>query len=148
MLDALRRLHPPTFRNESQANALLDQLGASRLDPHRELRGHDFFPPRREMAQVPSIRRARSQAPAERVLRVHYFTAYSDWFVAGFDPRTGWAFGYAEEPDLALTEWGYFDLNFMCGQVIATDPPVVVWRDLEWRPQPARTVIQPDRLAG
>ena len=148
MLDVLRRLHPPTIRNESQANAVLDQFGARRLDPHRELRGHDFFPPRREMAQVPSIRAARRTAPAKRVLQVHYFTADCDWFVAGFDPRTGIAFGYTEEPGIDLYDWGYFDLNAMCSALIACQPPVIVWRDQEWRPQPARTLLQPDRLAG
>jgi hypothetical protein len=148
MLDVIRRLRPPTIRNDEQATALLERLGARPFEPHRELRGHDFFPPRRELGQVPSIRAAERLAPADRVLHLHYFTGYSDWYVAGYDPRTGWAFGYTDEPGLDLHDWGWFDLNHLCRTVIPTDPPVVIWRDQEWRPQPARTVIEPDRLAG
>lgn len=138
-------LRPPA---SDLATALLDQLGARRLDPHRQLRGHDFFPPILEVAAIPSIIEARTTPPAERLLRVHYFTAYCDWFVAGFDPRTGIAYGYIDEPGPELHDWAHFDLTVLCRTVIACEPPVVVWRDQEWRPQPARTVIEPDRLAG
>jgi hypothetical protein len=148
MLGVIRRLHSPTISNDTQVTALLEQLGARRVEPNARLRGHDFFPSRRQLSLLPSTRRAQAQAPADRVLQVHYFTAYCDWFVAGFDPRTGQAFGYTEEPGIDLYAWGWFDLNVMCSLLIACDPPVVVWRDLEWRPQPARVVIAPDRLAG
>jgi hypothetical protein len=127
---------------------LLQAVGARRLDPHRELRGHDFFPPIPELAEVPSIIDARTTPPAERLLLVHYFTTYCDWFVAGFDPRTGIAYGYTDDPELGLSMWGRFDLNALCSLVIPTDPPVVVWRDEEWRPLPADAALLQHRRAG
>jgi hypothetical protein len=148
MIGLIRRLHPPVTHNDPKATALLEQLGARRLEPGRALRGHDFFPSRRELAMVPSIQQARSQAPAQRVLQVHYFTDYCHWYVAGFDRRTGQAYGYTEEPGIDLHAWGSFDLNAMCSILIACQPPVIVRRDLDWKPRPAHLVIRPDRLAG
>ena len=100
------------------------------------------------MAQVPDIRTVRRQAPVDRVLRLHYFTGFCDYYVAGYDPRTGWAYGYVEEPAFNVQDWGRFDLHYLCRTVIACDPPVVIWRDEEWRPQPARSVLEPAALAG
>ena len=148
MLGVLRRLHSPTSPHDTQATQLLQQLAARQIEPNIRLRGHDFFPPGDALAQVPSVKAAHLQAPADRVLWLHYFTADCDWFVAGFDPRTGWAFGYGEEPGIDVQDWGWFDLNVMCSVLIACEPPVVVWRDLEWRPQPARHVLAPAALAG
>jgi hypothetical protein len=144
----MRRLHPPVTHNDPQTTALLEQLGARRLEPHRELRGHDFFPPIEEMARIPAIADARTTPPADRLLLVHYFTAYCDWFIAGFNPRTGIAYGYADDPELDISMWGRFDLNALCSLVIPCDPPVVVWRDQEWRPQPAGTALLHHRRAG
>ena len=144
----------PTLRtavdDQVQADTveLLQALGARRLEPHRELRGHDFFLPVDEMARIPSIAEARTMPPVERLLLVHYFTAYCDWFVAGFSPRTGIAYGYTDDPEFSISVWGRFDLNALCRLVIPCEPPVVVWRDQEWRPQPAAAVLSPDRLAG
>jgi len=146
MIGLLRRLQPPATPNEPAATALLEQLGAQRLEPSRELRGHDFFPPRRELQQVPRTVTAYRRRPAVRVLHLHYLSSYSDCYVAGFDPRTGWAVGYTNEPRLGLHDWGWFDLNVMCTVRYAGVP--IFRRDLAWRPQPARTVIAPDRLAG
>ena len=139
-----RRLHPPVTHNEPQTTALLQQVGARRVEPHRELRGHDFFPPVEEMAQVPEIIVARTTPPAERMLLVHYFTTYCDWFIAGFDPRTGIAYGYIDDPELDISLWGRIDLNGLCGELT----PELVWRDLEWRPQPAGPALLQHRRAG
>lgn len=91
-----------TIQHDAQVSQLLQQLGARRIEPNSRLRGHDFFPPRDALALVPSVRAARRQAPADRVLWLHYFTADCDWFVAGFDPRTGQAYGYTDEPGIDL----------------------------------------------
>ena len=132
------------------ATSLLERLGAQRLEPHRALRGHDFFPPRRELAQVPDMVRAYRRRPARRVLHLHYFTQHSDYYVAGFAPDTGFAFGYTIEPGLGLHDWGWFDLNVLCSIPVEgpCTPPMLYRRDLTWTPRPARDVFAPDRLAG
>lgn len=130
------------------ATGLLEQLGARRLEPYRDLRGHDFFPSRRELDQVPNPVAAYRRRPARRVLYLHYFTSSADHYVAGFAPDTGLAYGYTDEPDLGLHDWGWFDLNAMCGLLYKGFSQRLIRRDLDWRPRVARDVISHDRLAG
>ncbi len=87
-------------------------------------------------------------------MHLHYFVGSSDWWLVELDVEDRIAFGYvrlASHPDGA--EWGYVDLEdlaqvFVQGHVRAIEgdgvvlqPPLIVERDLHWRPRPAGEVI-------
>ncbi len=79
---------------------------------------------------------------------LHYVAAGSDWWVCELDPRLGRAFGYVCHADPANAEWGYFELNELCSLLIPTLPPVLVERDLGWRPTPVYCCDLPGRAAS
>lgn len=139
-------IHTNTSRD--RVTSLLERLGAQRLEPHRDLRGHDFFPPRRELDKIPNPVTAYRRRPARRVLYLHYYDQYTDYYVAGFAPDTGLAYGYTDEPGIDLHDWGWFDLNHICGLLYEGFSQILTRRDLEWRPRFARDVLSRDRLAG
>jgi hypothetical protein len=143
-----RRPQPPMPHPDPHANALLDRLNARRLEPHRELRGHDFFPPAEELAQVPVLYATDGLSLTEKQIVLHYFAAGCDWWVCEVDPRTGAAFGYVCLGDPYNAEWGYLDLNELCSTLMATTPPVIVERDLSWTPKPASACDLPGRRVG
>jgi len=120
---------------------------AQRLEPHRELRGHDFFPPADELASVPALYATEDVPTGEKLVMLHYFTGGCDWWLVELDQRTGLAFGYVCLGDPGSAEWGYVDLNELCSLAIATTPPVVVERDLHWRPTPVSACNLPGRRA-
>ena len=134
-LPRIRRSGPGSTNTSTQC------LTGRRLEPNYRLRGHPFFPPDEELAQIPGIAAARRTRPARRAFLVHYFTVYCDWYLCGFDPSTGEAFGYVTEPKADIQVWSYFDLPTMCLVVYPADPLLVVRRDLHWRPALAGQVI-------
>ncbi len=148
MDDDSRRSQPPATNSDSQASALLDRLGAERLEPHRELRGHDFFPSAEQLAQIPALYATDGLPLAEKQIMLHYYAAGCDWWVCEVDPRTGTAFGYVCLGDPYNAEWGYFELNELCSTLIATTPPVIVERDLNWTPKPVSACALPGRRVG
>jgi hypothetical protein len=123
------------------ASAASTRLARRRLEPNGQLRGHAFFPPAEELAQIPSIPAVRRIRPVQRMLLVHYFTAYCDWYLCGLDPVSGEAYGYVIEPKAEIQLWSYFDLPTMCLLVLPADPFLIVRRDLRWRPTPAGRII-------
>jgi hypothetical protein len=127
---------------------LLKAVGARRLEPHHQLRGHDFFPPAAELATVPALYATEDVHFGEKVVYLHYFAAGSDWWICELDPRTGLAFGYACHNDPDNAEWGYIDLNELCSLVIPVAPPVIVERDLHWRATPVHQCALPGRRAS
>ena len=146
-MDDDRRLQPARH-DDPPASALLDQLHAKRLEPHRELRGHDFFPPTEELAQIPALYATDGLPMTEKQVMLHYYAAGSDWWVCELDPRTGTAFGYVCLGDPYNAEWGYFELNELCSTLIPTSPPLIVERDLNWSPRPVSACDLPGRRVG
>jgi hypothetical protein len=104
-------------------------------ETQRQRRGHDFYPPKADLAKVPALY-ATERTPAEdKIIRQHYFAGGSDWYVAELDPETGEAFGYAKQaayPEGA--EWGYVSLPEL-EQVSAHHGLVIAERDLDWEPR-------------
>ena len=133
------RIHRPATEADT-ASASLRRL-TRRLEPNWQLRGHAFFPAAEELAQIPSIMTARHLRPIQRVLSLHYFTGYCDWYVCGLDPESGEGYGYVIEPKAEIQLWSYLDLPTMCLLVFPADPLLIVRRDLEWRPAPAGQIL-------
>lgn len=58
---------------------LLQSVGARAVEPHRVLRGHDFFPPPEELAEIPALYATDGVPLARKTIMLHYFTAGCDW---------------------------------------------------------------------
>jgi hypothetical protein len=129
------------------ATDLLQALGAQRLEPHRQLRGHDFFPPAEQLAKVPDLYATEGVPVDQKRVMLHYFAAGSDWWICELDQLTGRAFGYVCHLDPDNAEWGYVGLNDLCSLLIPTAPPLIVQRDLTWRPMPVYCCDLPGRRA-
>lgn len=86
----------------------------------------------------------------DKIVHLHYFVGGSDWWLVELDDEDRIGFGYvslASHPD--GREWGYVDLDELAevfippsstpgvGTATAIQPPVIVERDLHWRPRPA-----------
>ena len=140
-MPALRRFRRPAPRPE-HAKAALEPPADRRVEPNRQLRGHAFLPPADDLAQIPGIAAVRACRPARRIVWLHYFTGYCDWYVCGLN-YDGEAFGYVIEPSAGISQWSYCDLPTMCLLVFPADPLLVVRRDLHWRPRLAAHVLHP-----
>ena len=134
------RIHRPAAEADT-VSASSKRLARRRLEPNWQLRGHAFFPPAEELAQIPTISAARRIRPVQRTLLVHYFTAYCDWYLCGLDPDSGEAYGYVIEPKAEIRMWSYFDLPTMCLLILPTDPLLIVRRDLQWQPTVAGPIM-------
>jgi hypothetical protein len=128
--------------------ALLQSVGARAVEPHRVLRGHDFFPPPEELAQIPALYATDGVPLARKTIMLHYFTAGCDWWICELDRRSGTAFGYACLGKPEGAEWGYVDLYELCRLAIPTLSPVVVQRDLDWHPTPVAQCHLPGHLTS
>lgn len=140
----------PALRHFRRSAAGADRAGAAserptgrRVEPNRRLRGHAFLPAADDLARIPSIAAARRIRPARRIVWLHYFTGYCDWYVCGLDRDRGEAFGYVVEPTAGISQWSYCDLPTMCLLFLPADPLLVVRRDLHWRPKLAAQVLHP-----
>jgi hypothetical protein len=140
-MPGLRHFRRPAARAD-QAGAASDRLAGRRVEPNRPLRGHTFLPAADELAQIPGIAAVRRVQPARRVVWLHYFTGYCDWYVCGLN-SDGEAFGYVLEPAAGISQWSYCDLPTMCLLVLPADPLLIVRRDLHWRPRLAGQILHP-----
>jgi hypothetical protein len=71
------------------------------------------------------------------VCKVKLFAPNATWYIAGFDPETGLAFGVA---DIFYAEVGDFDVNELVA--LRTRPfGLPVERDLYWVPAPISAVL-------
>jgi hypothetical protein len=109
-------------------------------ETQRRLRGHDFLPPPGERGRIPGERATEGVPLAEKVIRIHYFCASADWWIAEIWPEDGlWmAFGYAQFASMPeCAEWGLISLNELEElRVMAGPLPIIVERDLYWTPVP------------
>lgn len=99
------------------------------------LRGHDFLPGAEALAAVPALYETEPLPTAEKVIHLHFFVGGSDWWVAEIDEEARIAFCFASLGDHGGAEWGYVDLAELRALVARPGGhPVVVERDLSWRP--------------
>lgn len=76
-----------------------------------KLRGHKFYPPKRDLAKLPATG-TYAETPLDEIpIQQHYFTrgGGANWYVAEYDPATGHAWGYADLTGQS-GEWGSFDM--------------------------------------
>jgi hypothetical protein len=137
-----------TDRTVEEVAALLQSVGARAVEPHRALRGHDFFPPPEELAQIPALYATDGVPLARKTIMLHYFTTGCDWWICELDRRSGTAFGYACLGNPEGAEWGNVDLYELCRLAIPTLSLVVVQRDLDWRPTPVAQCHLPGHLTA
>jgi hypothetical protein len=89
----------------------------------------------READRLPSTDAA--YAENDPILHVKLFCPQATWYIAGFDPQTGLAYGVT---DLFEIEVGDFDMN----EIKALRPKpfgLPVERDLHWKPRPMSEVL-------
>ena len=125
--------------------ALLLSVGPSTVRPmiielNRELRDHSFLP--EDISPIPALYDTEEVSAGEKVIFLHYYIPNSmnafDWWVAEIRPEENLAFGYVcLNGDVLNSEWGYINLEELENLLIArTLPPVVVVRDVDFKPQP------------
>ncbi len=66
-------------------------------EPHRDWRGHDFWPPARALEAIPGLYGTERVAARDKVVHLHYFLGACDWWVVELDrtERPGLAFEFA-----------------------------------------------------
>ncbi|GAA1895161.1 hypothetical protein [Streptantibioticus ferralitis] len=114
---------------------------------HRDLRGHEFYPPAGQMAKIPPLYATEDVPSKDKIMHVRYFASWGEWYVAELDPNTGLAYGWAVLGNyMTQGEWGYFDLPAL--ESIGADyrPPQIVQRDLWHTPQPAHDCLPKGRF--
>jgi hypothetical protein len=112
------------------------QLGPELVETQRRRRGHKFYPPSSERAQMPKLYATENVPEADKIVRLHYFIGGSDWWLVEVDWTEGTAFGYC---DLGHGEWGYVHLPEL--EAVAVGPfGQPVERDLHWTPKPWKEV--------
>jgi hypothetical protein len=141
-MPGLRRSHPPATRTDP-ADPAAERLAGRQIEPNRQLRGHAFLPPAEHLAEIPGIAAARRVRPAQRIVWLHYFTGYTDWYVCGLDQHTDEAYGYVIEPTAGISQWSYCSLHTMCLLIFPADPLLLVRRDLHWQPSLAAQLLHP-----
>lgn len=110
-------------------------------EPHRERRGHDFWPPAAELATIPALYETDDAGPlGDRVVHLHYFVGGCDWWLIEVDVPEGRGFGYVRLGSDHGAEWGYVDLHDLA-RILVTRVNFPVERDLHWRPRSAREVL-------
>ncbi len=129
--------------------------GTELPEPHRDWRGHAFWPPASVLEAIPALYATEHQRPTEKVVHLHYFVGPCDWWVVEVDSieRPQLAFGFVCLGDPASAEWGYIDLHELAEvwrplafeeeapSVVVRSLPLIIERDLHWRPRPAGEVI-------
>ena len=107
-------------------------------EPHRQWRGHDFWPPAAVLAAIPPLYGTEKVSAVDKVVHLHYFTGACDWWVVELDPAERLAFGYVCLGGPQMAEWGYIALDELA-EIFRL--PIIVERDLGWTPRPAGEVI-------
>ncbi|WP_243088938.1 DUF2958 domain-containing protein [Streptomyces sp. 891-h] len=95
-------------------------------------RGHDFYPRKRDVKEIPGIRETQAIPFKEKTVYLHYFVGGCDWYVAEFDRNSHEAFGFA---CVHVGEWGYFGLPEL--EKVKVRGLFPVERDLSFRPMRA-----------
>lgn len=80
-------------------------------EPHRELRGHDFWPSTEVLQAIPPLYGTERTPERDKVVHLHYFSGRCDWWVLELDQAGRLAFGFACLGDPAMAEWGYINLH-------------------------------------
>ena len=127
------------------------------IEVRRRERGHDFYPPARQLGAIPPLYGTDGAPNKDKVVHLHYFTGGNDWWVVEYDRAENLAFGYVCLGDPDMAEWGYISLAELeelyiegrserqpDGRVMFR-APVVVERDLSWSPRPFGEVQLPRR---
>jgi hypothetical protein len=117
-------------------------------EPHRDMRGHDFYRPTDALASVPPLYATEGQALAEKAIHLHYFTGSSDWWVIELDPAEMLAWGYVNLGDPDCAEFGYIDLTELCGLRTCNALLPVIERDLHWTVKTVAAAALPGRSAA
>src|SRR4051812_20378940 len=79
-------------------------------EPHRDWRGHDFWPPADVLAEIPPYNSTQHMPSWNTFVYVHYFVGACDWWVTELDRAELVAFGYVCLGDPSMAEWGSIDL--------------------------------------
>ncbi|MFC4225500.1 hypothetical protein [Lysinibacter cavernae] len=142
-----RRRNPPS---ESLSVESLAELHPETL---RKRRGHRFYPPKRDLARIPSLDSGYKQPIEDQKAYVSYFTNNRNFYVLELDQQTGEAFGvitdsqqqFAEPSRFNLPELekatGRFEIQTQNERVLAQRVPAVE-RDCHFDgPKPLRDLI-------
>lgn len=106
-------------------------------ETQRKRRGHNFLPPKRDLARIPGLGGQESAGTAA-IIHLHYFVGGWDWYITELDPATGEVFGVVTSPMTGPEgEYGYSSLAEMEGVRAGIN---VVERDLDWQPVPLSAV--------
>lgn len=102
-------------------------------ETQRKRRGHPFLPSASELEQVPALYATESTPVEDKVLHLHFFAPWGDWYAAevGVLDSAPLMFGYARLAG-GNGEWGYTDLEAL--ERGLKDGLWVVERDLYWEP--------------
>lgn len=90
----------------------------------------------RESDRLPTTDEAYAQADPLCLVKLFNPTGAGYWYVAGFDPATGLAFGVA---DIFMAEMGDFDMHELVAVRGRFGLPIE--RDLHWSPQRASELL-------
>ncbi len=107
----------------------------------RPRRGHDFLPPPDQLAVIPGLYAQDGLPATVKLVHLHLFAHFGDWWITELDREQLLAFGYvrlAAMPECA--EWGYIDLTELEAVTDSVGNPVE--RDLYWVPVPVAAVEQ------
>ena len=111
------------------------------IETRRVERGHAFYPTPDELPYIARLYATEHIPLDSKMIRLHYFTSSSDWWITEYDADSGRAFGYAcLNGDAHNAEWGYIDLAELEALKVGF---VVVERDLDWTPTLARDATLP-----
>ena len=106
-----------------------------RQETQRQRRGHQFYPPESQMAEIPALYATEALRMPDKIIRLHYFLGSCDWWIAEIDRdnEESLAFGFVNLGDPQNAEWGYISLRELEEMTVFG---FVVERDLHWDPKP------------
>ena len=108
---------------------------------NRQRRGHDFYPPFEQLAEIPALYATENTPTADKIVHLHYFVGACDWYICELDPTEGLAFGWARLGDPMNGEWGYIHLTEL---EELNSGLLVVERDLYFAPKRAADALPPE----
>lgn len=96
-------------------------------------------------ATIPNLYETEDIPLAEKIVRLKLFTPWSrwTWFVVEYDPKRRLCWGLVVGLE---TEWGYFSLDEL--EAIQGPAGLRIERDIHFRPQAVRQLIQTERIGG
>jgi Protein of unknown function (DUF2958) len=110
------------------------------IETLRQLRGHRFIPPKEVLSKIPPLYGKEETALADKIVRVHYFSPSSDWWLTELDPATADAFGFCcLSGDRGCAEWGSVSLPEL--ESVYVPPWIIVERDCQWTHKSFREAV-------